>query len=146
MPAIAMYQPDIPGNAGAAIRLCACLGWPLHIIEPCGFVWDERRMQRAVMDYYQLISVHRHTDWAAFQQAVNGRLCLLTTQAQTSYTDFAYHTGDILLAGRESSGVPDNVHGRADQRLTIPMPGGGRSLNVVNALAMVAGEAMRQLS
>ena len=144
MPAIALYQPDIPGNAGACIRLCACLGWPLHIIEPCGFIWDERRMQRAVMDYYQLISVHRHRDWTAFQQNTDGRICLLTTQAQTAYTAIRFRDDDILLAGRESSGVPEDLQSKVDQRLTIPMPGGGRSLNVVNALAMVAGEVMRQ--
>lgn len=145
MPAIALFQPDIPGNAGACIRLCACLGWRLHIIEPCGFIWDERRMQRAVMDYYQLITVHRHDDWPAFKRAVTGRLCLLTTQAHHNYTQLRFDHNDILLAGRESSGVPDDIHAQADQRLAIPMPGGGRSLNVVNALSMVSGEVMRQL-
>jgi tRNA (cytidine/uridine-2'-O-)-methyltransferase len=145
MLALALYEPDMPGNAGAAIRLCACLGAGLHIIGPCGFVWDERRMQRTVMDYYQLISVQRHRDWPAFLDHVEGRLVLLTTQAGTAYTSFAFDNNDILIAGSESDGVPDDIHLQADQRLAIEMPGGGRSLNVVNALSMVAGEAMRQL-
>lgn len=144
MPGLALYEPDMPGNAGAAIRLCACLGATLHIIGPCGFVWDERRMQRAVMDYYRLITCRHHSDWQAFRQAITGRVILLTTQAATAYTDMAFRDEDILLFGSESSGVPDFVHESADCRATIPMPGGGRSLNVVHAAAMVAGEAMRQ--
>lgn len=146
MPRIALYQPDIPQNAGAAMRLCACLAMGMDIIEPCGFIMDDRKIRRSGMDYVEGLALQKHRSWQAFLDFYQGRqrIILLTTKSETAYTDVAFKPGDILLAGRESAGVPDDVHNAADLRITIPMPGGGRSLNVVNSLAMVAGEALRQ--
>ncbi len=143
---LALYQPDIPQNAGAAMRLCACLGAPLDIIEPCGFIWDDRKIRRAGMDYIDALDIQRHASWPAFIDSYQNRrrIILLTTKAQSAYTDFAFMPNDIILAGRESAGVPDDVHEAADERITIPMAPGMRSLNVVNAAAMVLGEALRQ--
>ncbi len=143
---IALYQPDIPQNAGATMRLCACLGMGLDIIEPCGFVMDDRKIRRSGMDYIAGLALTKHRSWGAFLDLYQdtNRIVLLTTKTNTAYTDFTFKPGDILLAGRESAGVPDDVHNAAHARVTIPMPGGGRSLNVVNSLAMVAGEALRQ--
>ncbi|MCB9996467.1 MAG: tRNA (cytidine(34)-2'-O)-methyltransferase [Rhodospirillales bacterium] len=143
---IALYQPDIPQNTGATMRLCACLGMGLDIIEPCGFVLDDKKIRRSGMDYINSLALARHTSWRHFLDLHQGkqRLVLLTTKAEESFTDFEFRPDDILLAGRESAGVPDDVHNAADARILIPMPGGGRSLNVVNSLAMVAGEALRQ--
>ncbi len=141
----ALYQPDIPQNTGAMIRLCACLGVPLDIIEPCGFPWDAGRMRRSGMDYLDKVSLTRHASWDRFRQAYEGRrIVLLTTKSALPYTGFEFQKSDILLAGRESAGVPDDVHESADARITIPMREGLRSLNVVNATAMVLGEALRQ--
>lgn len=143
---VALYQPNIPQNTGAAMRLCACLGFGLDIIEPCGFVLDDRKIRRSGMDYIDNLVLTRHRCWREFLDLYQGRrrIVLLTTKAAQAYTDFAFRPDDILLAGQESAGVPGDVHEAADARLTIPMPGGGRSLNVVNALAMVSGEAVRQ--
>lgn len=147
---IVLYQPDIPQNTGSFIRLCACLGMPLHIIEPCGFVLDDKKLARVAMDYAAQITLVRHANFAAFlafkQQAGDGRLILLTTKVAQPYTDCLYHPDDWLLLGRESSGVPENVHETVDLRVTIPMQGNARSLNVVNAASMVAGEALRQIN
>ncbi len=143
---IALYQPDIPQNAGAAMRLCACLGVPLDIIEPCGFPWDERKIRQAGMDYIEFTDYTRHESWQAFRAQAKGRLVLMTTKAALPYTSFQFQDGDILLAGRESSGVPAEVHDAADGRIYIPMHGGARALNIVNATAMITGEAIRQLS
>jgi tRNA (cytidine/uridine-2'-O-)-methyltransferase len=146
MPAIALYQPDIPQNVGAAMRLCACMGTQLHIIEPCGFPWDERKIRQSGMDYVDQMEYSLHASWEKFRQATpNRRIILLTTKGADSYYDFKFQPTDILLAGRESAGVPDDVHNAADARLLIPMTGTARSLNVVNALSMVLGEAIRQL-
>lgn len=142
---VALYQPDIPQNTGAVMRLCACLGVPLDIIEPCGFLWEDRRIRRAGMDYIDRLEAVRHASWTAFigrKQA--SRLILLTTRAQTSYVQVGYEADDILLFGRESAGVPDDVHDAADLRLTVPMRAEMRSLNVATAAAMVLGEALRQ--
>lgn len=142
---IAMYEPDIPQNVGAMIRLCACIGLPLDIVEPCGFVWDERKMDRSAMDYRDNVSMRRYGSWDDFMQTrPAGRLVLMTTKAELPYYDFAFQDGDTLLAGRESSGVPEHIHQTADGRVTIPMAGSARSLNIVNAAAMIAGEAKRQ--
>lgn len=143
---LALYQPDIPQNTGAAMRLCACLGTGLDIIEPCGFVLDDRKIRRSGMDYIENTDIQRHTSWDRFLDVYQGkrRIILLTTKTETAYTAFTFRPDDILLAGRESAGVPDDVHNTADGRITIPMPGGGRSLNVINASAMVLGEALRQ--
>jgi len=146
---LALYQPDIPQNTGAAMRLCACLGAGLHIIEPCGFLWDERRIKRSALDYSDQLSLIRHPSWDAFQTARGqnnpGRIILMTTSGDRAYTDYSFAPGDIIMMGRESAGVPDNVHHAADARLIIPMHGTARSLNVINAAAMVLGEARRQL-
>lgn len=145
---IVLYQPDIPQNTGSFIRLCACLGCELHIIEPCGFIWDEKKIARVAMDYFSLVTIQRHTSFSAFlefKNAGSGKLILLTTKTQQPYTECAYQNDDFLLCGSESGGVPDTVHAQADSRVTIPMKHGARSLNVVNAASMVLGEAMRQV-
>ena len=141
---LALYQPDIPQNAGAALRLAACFGIAVDIIEPCGFVWSHSRMRRAGMDYMDHVDMVRHAGWEAFCETVSGRLLLLTTKASERFDAVEYNTGDILLLGRESAGVPQDVHDRADLRLRIPMRAETRSLNVVNAAAIVLGEALRQ--
>jgi tRNA (cytidine/uridine-2'-O-)-methyltransferase len=139
---LALYQPDIPQNAGSLMRLCACLGVSLDIIEPCGFLLTDRKFRRAGMDYRG--EIIRHESWAAFQPEVPGRLLLLTTRAALPYTDFAFEASDTLMVGRESAGVPDAIHDAAEARLLIPMRPGMRSLNVAQAAAMVLGEALRQ--
>ncbi len=148
MPSVVLYQPDIAANFGALLRLCACVGLPLHVIEPCGFPLDDKRMRRAGMDYIALADWQRHAGWedfTAYRAAQGGRLLLLTTKAATLYTDFRFHAQDMLLLGRESAGVPEQVHQTADARLLIPMQPGARSLNVGMAAAMVVGEMKRQL-
>ena len=145
---IALYQPDIAGNTGTILRFAACLGLDVDIIEPAGFPLSDRALKRAGMDYLEMADLTRHVDWHAFEDwrgANARRLVLLSTKAATAYTDFAFSNGDILLFGRESAGVPDPVHEAADARLTIPMQPGTRSINVALSVAMVAGEAIRQL-
>lgn len=143
---IALYQPDIAGNAGTIARLCACLGLRLTIIEPAGFLWDDSRLRRAGMDYLDMAAITRSASWEDFmEQHRNHRLVLLTTKGTQSYLDFRFRPDDILLLGRESSGVTDEVHEKADARITIPMQKGARSLNVALACAMVTGEALRQI-
>lgn len=147
MVSLALYQPDIPQNAGAMLRLCACLGVETHVIEPAGFDLSDRALKRAGMDYVAQATVIRHLGWHDFETArrkKGRRLVLLTTGSTMSYADFAFGAGDMLLVGRESAGVPDAVHAAADARLTIPMVAGLRSLNVATAAAMVIGEALRQ--
>jgi tRNA (cytidine/uridine-2'-O-)-methyltransferase len=142
---LALYEPDIPQNAGALMRLCACLGVPLDIIEPAGFLISDRALKRAGMDYVDRTNLTLHRSFAAFEAQRGGRLVLLTTKAALAYPRFAFAPGDTLLLGRESAGVPDAVHDAADARLLIPMKDGLRSLNVALAGAMVLGEALRQL-
>jgi len=147
MVAIALYQPDIPPNAAAILRLGACLGVATHIIAPAGFDPSDRAVRRTGMDYLARARIERHADWPTFVAAAKqnaARIVLLTTRAATAYTDFAFAGGDIILLGRESAGVPDAVHEAADARLLIPMAAGLRSLNVATAAAMVLGEALRQ--
>ncbi|MCF8470093.1 MAG: tRNA (cytidine(34)-2'-O)-methyltransferase, partial [Parvibaculum sp.] len=147
---LALYQPDIPPNTGTLIRLGACLGVPIDIIEPCGFRWDERDLKRAAMDYGALADVTRHVSWDAFAGTFAGtrergsRLVLLTTRTNESYVDFSFEPADILLIGRESAGVPDDVHASADAAVTIPMRPPARSLNMAVAASMVLAEALRQ--
>ena len=143
---LALYQPDIPQNVGTLMRLAACCDVGLDIIEPLGFVWSDRRLQRAGMDYIELANVTRHKSWAAFRKVIKGRLVLLTTQAALPFAGEAYQEGDTLLLGRESAGVPPDVHQAADVRVRIPIADTARSLNVAVAGAMVLGEALRQLS
>ncbi|PWJ94248.1 tRNA (cytidine/uridine-2'-O-)-methyltransferase [Mesorhizobium loti] len=145
---IALYQPDIAGNTGTILRFAACLGLGVDIIEPAGFPLSDKALKRAGMDYLEMATLTRHVDWHAFEdwrKTGARRLVLLSTKATTPYTGFTFADGDILLFGRESAGVPDAVHQAADARLTIPMQGAARSINVALSVAMVAGEAIRQL-
>ena len=144
---IALFQPDIPQNTGTILRLCACLDVAAHIIEPAGFPVSDRHFRRAGMDYLDQVTITRHDSWPAFEQWRNdraGRLILFTTKASGSYLDCRYGETDILLFGRESAGVPDDVAATADVRLVIPIRPGLRSLNVAMAAAMALGEALRQ--
>jgi tRNA (cytidine/uridine-2'-O-)-methyltransferase len=143
---LALFEPDIPQNAGALIRLGACLGVGVDIIEPCGFVLSDRRLRRAGLDYIGLADVTRHDSWEQFfaSRPPDARLVLLTTRASVPYHRFAFTPSDILLLGRETAGVPDAVHDAAAARLVVPMQPGRRSLNVALAGAMVLGEALRQ--
>ena len=143
---LALYEPDIPQNAGSLMRLGACLGVGVDIIEPCGFLLSDRNFRRAGMDYLQSADIRRHESWARFREATPSRLVLLTTKGNLAYTDFAFAPGDILLVGRESAGVPQEVHDIVDAKLVIPLRSGLRSLNVAQAAAMVLGEALRQTS
>ncbi len=142
---LVLYQPDIPQNSGAIMRLGACLGVGLDLIEPFGFIMDDRRLRRAGMDYRDLADCRRHASWQAYRAIDKGRLVLLTTRASLSYLEFSFQPGDRLLLGRESAGVPDAVHQEADAAVTIAMQPLARSLNVALAAAMVVGEALRQL-
>lgn len=142
---LALYEPDIPQNTGTMMRLCACLGVPLDIIEPCGFVLSDKNLKRAGMDYLDNLDMTRHASWQAFRGGKGvARIVLLTTKTDNSYVDFVFQPGDILMMGRESAGVPDDVHNTCDARVTIPMAAGNRSLNVAVAAAMALGEALRQ--
>lgn len=141
---LVLYQPDIPQNAAAMLRLASCLGVPVDIVEPCGFVLDDARMRRVGMDYLGRADLRRHPSWEAFRREPEGRLVLLTTGAALRYTDFAFRPDDRLMVGRESAGVPAEVHAQADARIRVPMAPGARSLNVVTAAALVLGEALRQ--
>jgi tRNA (cytidine/uridine-2'-O-)-methyltransferase len=145
---IALFQPDIPQNTGTILRLCACLGIEAHIIEPAGFPTSDRAFRRAGMDYLDAVTIARHASWQEFEAwRRRGHYCLVlfTTQATLSYLDYSFEANDILLFGRESAGVPDEVHAAADARLVIPLRPGLRSLNVAVAAAMAAGEALRQI-
>lgn len=147
MPDLALFQPDIPGNTGTLLRLGACMGVKVHIIEPAGFRLDEKAFRRAGMDYLDQGAMERHLNWASFQKwrkTAGRRLLLLTTKTDQAYTRFEFEEDDILLLGRESSGAPEYVHEAVDHRLTIPMHGEARSLNMALSGAMVLGEALRQ--
>ncbi|HEV2162861.1 MAG TPA: tRNA (cytidine(34)-2'-O)-methyltransferase [Stellaceae bacterium] len=141
---LALYEPDIPQNAGAILRLGACFGVAVDIIEPCGFVLDDRRLKRAAMDYLAHAEIVRHASWAAFRQAHLGRLVLLSTKARLPYHRFAFARDDVLLLGRETAGVPPEVAESVDASVLIPMRPGLRSLNVALAASLVLGEALRQ--
>ncbi len=142
---LALYEPDIPQNCGALLRLGACLGVGVDIIEPCGFLFSDKGLKRAGMDYLTEADYARHTSWTAYRAAKGpGRIVLLTSKAQIAFTDFAFAPDDTILLGRESAGVPDAVHEAVDARLRIPMRAGMRSINVAQAGAMVLGEALRQ--
>lgn len=143
---IALYQPDIPQNLGAMIRLCACTGVSLDIIEPCGFLWHERKIRQSAMDYFDQARITKHAGWDQFIDTYQGhrRVILMTTKASEPFYDFEFQDSDILLAGQESAGAPDYVHDYADGRICIPMYGEARSLNIVNATSMILGEAIRQ--
>ncbi len=144
---IALYEPDIPQNTGTIVRLGACMGVPVHIIGPAGFAANERAFKRAGLDYIDHAKLVDHVSFASFdawRKTENRRIVLLSTKAETPYAEFAYTSRDILLCGRESSGVPDIVHAAVDGRVRVPIRPQLRSLNVAVALAMVLGEALRQ--
>ena len=144
---LALFQPDIPQNLGAGIRLCACLGVNLDIIEPCGFPLSDKNLGRVAMDYGKIAQIQRHNSWADFWAAPErqeGRLIILTTAAENSIYDFSFKPDDTLLLGRESAGLPPEVHAAAQARLRVPLVPTARSLNVINTGAMVLGEALRQ--
>ena len=144
---IALYEPDIPQNTGTILRLAACLGLEAHIIEPAGFPTSDPAFRRAGMDYLDQVEIFRHASWDAFETWRAGaaaRLILFTTRARRSYLEHTFRRGDILLFGRETSGVPEKVHAAADARLVIPIREGLRSLNVAMAAAMAVAEAIRQ--
>lgn len=142
---LALYRPDIHLNVAALMRHCACLDVPLDIIGPTGFVWDEAKVKRVVMDYEQHLTYTRHENWAAFLAQRKGRLVLFTTKATQNYTDFVYQPDDILLMGRESAGVPPSVHELVDAAVSIKMQPGPRSLNLAMSAAMAVGEGLRQV-
>lgn len=147
---LALFQPDIPQNTGTLLRLGACLDLPIDIIEPCGFIFNEKNLKRAGMDYLNLVSYKRHNSWQDFlnyrqeNPQEYGRIILLTTKSTTPYTEFNFKPNDIILMGRESAGVPESVHNLADQRLVIPMNQNARSINVAVSAVMVIGEALKQ--
>lgn len=147
MPDIALYQPDIPQNTGTILRLAACLNVTVHLIEPAGFPLSDSALKRAGMDYLERAALRRHLNFEAFdawRREENRRLILMTTKSAKAYCDFSFQAADILLMGRESAGVPDDVRDLADERLTIPMAPEMRSLNVAVSTGMVLGEALRQ--
>jgi tRNA (cytidine/uridine-2'-O-)-methyltransferase len=146
---LALFQPDIPQNLGAAIRLGACLGVPVDVIEPCGFPISDRALRRAALDYAQIADVTRHPAWSLFRTesaSRNSRLVLFTTHGATPLGSFRFRADDTLLFGRESAGAPDDVHAAVDARVVIPLVAGARSLNVVTAAAIALGEALRQIN
>lgn len=148
MPDLVLFQPDIPGNTGTLLRLAACMGVKVHIIEPAGFRLDEKAFRRAGMDYVEQAAMQKHLNWAEFEtwrKAEKRRSLLLTTKATQGYTNFKYEDSDLIMLGRESIGAPDYVHEAVDHRLTIPMAGEARSLNMALTGAMVLGEAIRQV-
>lgn len=145
-PALALYQPDIPGNTGAILRLGACLGLDIHVIGPAGFDMTDRALKRAGMDYAEMAVLIRHDSWSAFEDeraASARRLILMTTKGAAPLGGFRFDARDIVLFGRESAGVPDTVHAAADMRLVIPMVPGRRSLNLAMSAAIAAGEIAR---
>lgn len=148
---LALYQPDIPQNTGTLLRLGACLNVELDIIEPCGFLFNEKAMRRAGMDYLEFVKYRRHNSWADFlayretHKEEYGRLVLMTTKGAQAYTDFKFLPNDIILMGRESAGVPDNVHQTVDARLLIPMNPEARSINMAISAAMALSEGLRQI-
>jgi len=142
---LAAYQPDIPQNTGALIRLCASFGVPLELIEPFGFLWDEKKIRVSAMDYYDLANLTRHQSWEKFQDYFSKqRIVLLTTKSSVYYTDFIFRPDDVLLLGRESAGVPDDVHSTILSRIKIPLHPAARSINMAMAGAVVLSEALRQ--
>ena len=144
-PKIALFEPDIPQNTAAIIRTCACLGAKLEIIEPCGFLLNDKRFRRVVMDYMdeKEIKFYQSSE-DFFKSKNNGRVILMTTKASISYTKFDFNKNDTILFGRESAGVPDNVHERVKYRLKIPMKSNMRSLNIASSVAIILAESLKQ--
>lgn len=143
---VAMYEPDIAGNVGTIIRMCACLGLDLDIIEPCGFPFNREKIKKSGLDYIDRVKITRYASFEEFKEINKDyRIILLTTKASVEYTTFQFQNNDILLVGRESAGVPDKVHNSVDGRVVIKMQENTRCLNVAISLAMVVGEALRQI-
>jgi tRNA (cytidine/uridine-2'-O-)-methyltransferase len=143
---IALYEPEIAGNVGAVLRLGACLGVAVDLIEPLGFAWDDRRVRRTAMDYIDHVEIVRHADFAAFRAALGqSRLVLFTTKAEPSLYDFAFRPGDTLLFGKESAGVPAAVADLCDAKVRIPIRAEVRSMNLASAAALALGEGLRQV-
>ena len=146
-PSIALFEPDIPQNAGSIMRLCACLNLPMHIIEPCGFLLDDRKLRRAGMDYLAGVSLSRHMNWTAFEESSGDqRRILASAHAETLLPDFDFAPGDIIVMGRESAGAPDYVHEACQHRVRLPLVPGQRSIIVAQAASIFAFEACRQLN
>ena len=142
---IALFEPEIAGNVGAVLRLGACMGVPVDLIEPLGFVWDDARVRRTAMDYIDHVSVTRHRDWDAFHASIgSARLVLLTTKGSVSAYDFAFRPDDVLLFGKESAGAPAQVHAASAGRIRLPMRAEVRSLNLAMSAGLALGEALRQ--
>lgn len=142
---LAAYQPDIAQNLGSMIRLCACFGVPLDVIEPCGFPFSVKALRRSAMDYADIADIARHDDWDAFQNChVERRIVLLSTRGTQSLWNFNFKGADTILVGRESAGVPKTVADQVNEIVVLPMPGGGRSMNVALSAGIALGEAMRQ--
>ena len=142
---LALFEPEIPQNTASILRLCACLGVPVDIIEPCGFVFDDKRLKRVGMDYIDLVHYELHASWAAFRAARPQRLILLTTKAEQSHLDFSFEKDDILMVGRESSGVPADIAATIPYKVKAPLVKETRSFNVGQAATLVLGEALRQI-
>jgi tRNA (cytidine/uridine-2'-O-)-methyltransferase len=142
---LALFQPDQPGNVGTMLRLAACMGVEVDIIEPCGFAFDDRQLRRAGLDYADIVQMTRHRDWDAFRTAQPGRIMLLTTRGDVRHHDAVFAEGDIVMVGQESAGAPDFVHAAASVRLRIAQVPGTRSLNVAVAAGIVLAEALRQV-
>ena len=144
-PKIALFEPDIPQNTAAIIRTCACLGAKLEIIEPCGFLLNDKRFRRVVMDYMDEKDIKFYqSSEDFFKSKTNVRVILMTTKASISYTKFEFNKNDTILFGRESAGVPDNVHERVKYRLKIPMKSNMRSLNIASSVAIILAESLKQ--
>lgn len=140
---LALFQPDIPGNVGAILRTCACFGVPVDLIEPLGFPWDDKRVRRAGMDYFDQVSITRHADWKDFRAATAGRLILLSARGELGLYEIAFKSDDVLVMGSESAGAPSFVHDAASATVRIPIKSGLRSLNVSVAAAVALAEALR---
>ncbi len=142
---ILLYQPDIAGNVGTIIRMCACLGLELNIVEPCGFPFDDERVKRSSMGYFERVIIKKYDSFENFKnENKNCRIVLLTIKTDKRYCDFKFKENDVLMVGRESNGVPENIHNSVDERVVIPMKSGTRCLNVAVSLAVVVGEALKQ--
>jgi len=143
---LAAFQPDIAPNLGSMIRLCGCYGVPLDVIEPCGFPFSVKALRRSAMDYADICDISRHDDWEAFLKSHAGRrIVLLTTKGTTSLWKFKFQSDDILLVGRESAGVPTSVVEKSNEAVLLPMPGGGRSMNVAMSAGIALSEGLRQV-
>ena len=146
-PKIALYEPDIPQNTAAIIRTCSCLGAMIEIIEPCGFIFNDKRFRRVALDYFDEKMIKFYPNKEAFfklKKKENERIILMTTKASVSYSSFNFKINDTILFGRESAGVPEKIHKLVDNRIKIPLKSGKRSLNIASSVAIVLAESMRQ--